>query len=197
MISSLNAWLTQRVCSISLIALLCLVYFALWHSRYSQEIQTSFKRPTNRPRLTDSQHVFVFYTTFVHFLAFLFPFRLCWGVWSLTRSLKKVTNRPDIHPLRRPSYDSELDGAKNCYVEAVPLDSSNEVLHAIIVPNYKEDLDTLRETLDVLACHPQASSNYEVGYIVSFRLSRLIYLHRFTSPWNKVKKDQMVKQRSS
>jgi hypothetical protein len=36
------------------------------------------------------------------------------------------------------------------------------VIHAIIVPNYKEELDTLRETLGVLGCHPQARTSYEV-----------------------------------
>lgn len=34
--------------------------------------------------------------------------------------------------------------------------------HAIIIPNYEEDINTLRETLKVLACHLQASSSYEV-----------------------------------
>jgi hypothetical protein len=38
------------------------------------------------------------------------------------------------------------------------------VLHAIILPNYKEDMDTLKETLEVLASHPQAKSSYEVGH---------------------------------
>ncbi|RDW92830.1 glycosyltransferase family 2 protein [Aspergillus mulundensis] len=37
-----------------------------------------------------------------------------------------------------------------------------EVTHAIIIPNYKEDIGTLRETLNVLASHPRARSRYEV-----------------------------------
>jgi hypothetical protein len=36
------------------------------------------------------------------------------------------------------------------------------VVHAIIIPNYKEDSDGLRETLDVLASHPQACASYDV-----------------------------------
>ncbi|KAF9770723.1 hypothetical protein IL306_011665 [Fusarium sp. DS 682] len=38
----------------------------------------------------------------------------------------------------------------------------DNVVHAIIIPNYKEELDTLRETLDVLSSHPQAHYSYDV-----------------------------------
>ena len=40
---------------------------------------------------------------------------------------------------------------------------SDSVVHAIILPSYKEDLDTLRETLSVLASHVLAKSSYDVG----------------------------------
>jgi len=36
------------------------------------------------------------------------------------------------------------------------------IIHTIILPNYKEDKDTLKETFLVLACQPQAKSSYEV-----------------------------------
>lgn len=39
----------------------------------------------------------------------------------------------------------------------------DKVIHAIIIPNYKEDVDGLRETLDVLASHPQARLSYDVS----------------------------------
>lgn len=37
------------------------------------------------------------------------------------------------------------------------------VVHAIMIPNYKEEMDTLQETLEVLASHPQARSSYDVS----------------------------------
>ena len=43
----------------------------------------------------------------------------------------------------------------------------DKVIHAIIIPNYKEDVDGLRETLDVLASHPQARSSYDVSSLTS------------------------------
>lgn len=39
----------------------------------------------------------------------------------------------------------------------------DKVVHAIIIPNYKEDVDGLRETLGVLASHPQARVSYDVS----------------------------------
>lgn len=36
------------------------------------------------------------------------------------------------------------------------------VIHAIIIPNYKEETDILRETLEVLASHPRARSSYDI-----------------------------------
>lgn len=43
--------------------------------------------------------------------------------------------------------------------------ATESVIHAIIVPNYKEEMDTLRETLEVLASHPQARETYDVSAI--------------------------------
>jgi hypothetical protein len=39
----------------------------------------------------------------------------------------------------------------------------DRVIHAIVIPNYKEENDTLRETLEVLASHPQARNTYDVS----------------------------------
>lgn len=36
------------------------------------------------------------------------------------------------------------------------------IRHIIIIPQYKEDLGTMYDTLDVLASHPQALTNYKV-----------------------------------
>lgn len=47
------------------------------------------------------------------------------------------------------------------YTETADIDQ-DRIIHAILIPNYKEELDGLRETLDVLACHPQARYQYDV-----------------------------------
>lgn len=38
----------------------------------------------------------------------------------------------------------------------------DQIKHLIIVPHYKESLDTLRETLSVLASHPNAITSYRI-----------------------------------
>ncbi|KAG6002406.1 hypothetical protein E4U21_003111 [Claviceps maximensis] len=40
--------------------------------------------------------------------------------------------------------------------------TEGDVIHAIMIPNYKEEMDTLQETLEVLASHSQARSSYDV-----------------------------------
>lgn len=52
--------------------------------------------------------------------------------------------------------------------EAEPdyLVNNQEVVHAIILPNYEENFDTLWTTLHVLASHPRAASQYEVSSVL-------------------------------
>jgi hypothetical protein len=64
--------------------------------------------------------------------------------------------------------DSEEEG-KSMYAMQDFIDSLGElqapedrIVHAIVLPNYMEDLGTLRETLDVLASHRRARTQYEV-----------------------------------
>lgn len=56
------------------------------------------------------------------------------------------------------TVDIELD-------ECVSREGMDKVLviHAIVIPNYKEEIDVLRETLDVLASHPRARTCYDVS----------------------------------
>ncbi|KAJ3361846.1 hypothetical protein HDU91_003703 [Kappamyces sp. JEL0680] len=44
-------------------------------------------------------------------------------------------------------------------IHDLPFDS---ILHVIIIPNYKEEMDTLCETLDVLASHETATTRYKI-----------------------------------
>jgi len=187
-----QSWCTQRVASLSLVLLLCVLYFALWHSnpphapnRYNTE------SPIGQQQygLTASQLILVCWTSFVHFLALVFPVRLCWGTWSLTRKLRKVPERIPSSPKQQPTdyeekvgdYEVRAEG-KYRLSDAFSIEMEAEakaqlVLHAIIIPNYKEDLDTLRETLDVLACHPQATSSYNVR--LSYFLYRVLALAEY------------------
>ena len=125
---------------------------------------------------------------------------------GMIRNLKMVAIQQQAS-LFRASSSKSRKGSEVGYEESVSSDSSDSMalstlnddewdeeplVHAIILPNYKEDLDTLRETLDVLACHPQASSSYEVGLLQQCSWEsgrranfRHFFFCRFTLPWNR------------
>lgn len=127
--------------------------------------------------------VFAYYCLLIHFLVFVFPLRACWSIIDLTKSLKKMRSKT-LRELRltgqrrgsstslsssetmgsvsSPGSSASSSEAGDLEAEMADRDMSS-VLHAIIVPNYKEEMDTLRETLDVLASHPQASISYDVS----------------------------------
>ncbi|PMD18508.1 hypothetical protein NA56DRAFT_672343 [Hyaloscypha hepaticicola] len=126
--------------------------------------------------MTNSQLVLVYYTIFVHVLGLLFPIRLCWAVKSMTTNLKRT--QIQAAPLRKlakriqfrhsKSESGYEDSLSSDYSESdveVSTESEYEdelLVHAIILPNYKEEMDTLRETLEVLASHQLARSSYEI-----------------------------------
>ncbi|RFN46966.1 glycosyl transferase gt-a type structural fold protein [Fusarium flagelliforme] len=132
-------------------------------------------------------YVFAYYCLLVHVLVCIFPLRACWTIWNLTQYMKRAARSDSLLDLkrlasRRDSYasasssetlistrtstsSSTTSEAGDCdpdfYTDGVP-GANDNVVHAIIIPNYKEEIDTLRETLDVLASHPQAHYSYDV-----------------------------------
>jgi hypothetical protein len=134
--------------------------------------------------------VFAYYCLFIHVLVSLFPIRACWSIFDITRSLRKTARSKTLRDIklshrRRGSstslsssetLTSSRDGSalsSSTSSEAGDLEpehfadsdapSMDNIVHAIIIPNYKEEVDSLRETLDVLASHPQARHSYDVS----------------------------------
>jgi hypothetical protein len=128
--------------------------------------------------------VWAYYSLLIHTLVFVFPIRACWAVWDLTRSLKKVARNKSLKDFKyshqrrlsstslssaetltssQSSSSSEAgDVEMGVYTDTADIDQ-DRIIHAILIPNYKEELDGLRETLDVLASHPQARYQYDVS----------------------------------
>lgn len=127
-----------------------------------------------------ARQLFAYYSVFVHVMALVFPIRACWAVWHVNKGLRRVK------PVRRPKraanraraaskvlYEGSL--STSCSFrsasESPPSEHDAEhefrsgmaVVHAILLPNYCEDIDNLRETLEVLACHAQAVQSYDVS----------------------------------
>ena len=140
-------------------------------------------------------NMFSYYCLFIHILVFVFPIRSCWAVFSITRSLRKTARNKSLKDFkfghRRRGSSTSLSSSETLTSsrelsstsssEAGDLDSElyvdgdiapDRVIHAIIVPNYKEENDTLRETLEVLASHPQARNTYDVSTHLQFSIAR-------------------------
>lgn len=141
------------------------------------------KHPRGHGKTNYAQFVLAFYTIACHLLGFTFPLRLCWSSWSLTQRLK-AAGALQLQQMPAPSQGcpkehwKTSDSGYESSNSSAPLSPSSElrggsafekgeyddlILHTIILPNYKEDMDTLKETLDVLASHSQAVSSYEVS----------------------------------
>jgi hypothetical protein len=111
----------------------------------------------------------------------MFPLRVCSAIWEVTQSLKRAARskkRKEFGSERKLSIYplSLIDSPVSSHASAVSSDSEDfesgyfadveqettQHFHAILIPNFKEDLDILRETLNVLACYPQARDQYDV-----------------------------------
>ncbi|KAM4059661.1 glycosyl transferase family group 2 domain-containing protein [Hirsutella rhossiliensis] len=135
--------------------------------------------------------VFAYYCLLIHVLVFLFPLRACWSVWDITQSLRRSAQSKALENfkmgLRRRGSSTSISSSETLTSDTLTSDSNaysstvseasdvepelytdntdaaqDPVIHAIIIPNYKEEMDTLKETLEVLASHPQAHLSYDI-----------------------------------
>ncbi|KAL2198960.1 glycosyl transferase family group 2-domain-containing protein [Corynascus similis CBS 632.67] len=161
----------------------------LENRRYTFMYETIDNLSAPRPRDPKSGgrllKLFSYYCLLIHFLVFIFPLRSCWAVFTITRNLKKVARARALRDIkfghrRRGSSTSlsssetltssrDISSTSSSEAGDLELDgladgdiAPDRVIHAIVIPNYKEENDTLRETLEVLASHPQARSTYDV-----------------------------------
>lgn len=81
-----------------------------------------------------------------------------------------------IHTIFLISNLKTLFGSINAFYSARKHSMTNwdckaDVVHSIIIPQYKEEMGTMFDTLDVLASHPLAISSYKVLLSVNLDLS--------------------------
>jgi hypothetical protein len=189
--SSIFAWASRRAGGLAMIATIGLSYWViskeLQTQRYSFQYQQQDSLSAPIYEATSSgiwTRFFAYYCLFIHILVAMFPLRACWAIWDLTRNLKKTARSKTLQDVkfshRRRGSSTSLSSAETLTSARDFSASSSEagdepeylldadmatdtVIHAIIVPNYKEEMDTLRETLEVLASHPQARDTYDVS----------------------------------
>ena len=185
------SWCSRRVGGLSLIAVLFLCYWVLSseiktpkdYGRHSGKLSGhSYRNGDGTPRAVGTlTALFAYYSLLIHILVVVFPIRACYAIWDISRSLRRmgrVKKWKEIESLRLSSYSlssaetltpshpylssSEAGDFDSGYLADSEVEQNNDI-HAILIPNYKEDIQVLRETLDVLACHPQARSQYDVS----------------------------------
>lgn len=134
--------------------------------------------------LSPAQSIFVVYCMMIHLHMFTFCLRLGWSILRLTARTKEALGRRFTEiPLDSPYSSPSDEGYDSQPLSPVSLPSpdpfneklssvnvpkgvaEDELTHAIILPNYCEDLHTLETTLRVLASHPRARSQYEVSLL--------------------------------
>jgi hypothetical protein len=189
--SSVFAWASRRAGGLAMVATIGLSYWViskeLETQRYSYQYQQqdSLSAPIYQPRGSGVwTRVFAYYCLLIHVLVAMFPLRACWAIWDLTRNLQRMSRSKTLQDVkfshRRRGSSTSLSSAETLTSSRDFSASSSEagdepeylidadiavdsVVHAIIIPNYKEEMDTLRETLEVLASHPQARDTYDVS----------------------------------
>jgi hypothetical protein len=131
-----------------------------------------------------SQMLFIFYYSYAHLSMFLFVPQLSIAIWQTTKGLAAVGKKRRFGDSSSSSsmvysdsgYSSDLSDeiSSNGYprspssITKADLPLEDRILHAIIVPNYMEELDTLRETLGVFAAHDRARYQYDVSWLLTF-----------------------------
>jgi hypothetical protein len=79
--------------------------------------------------------------------------------WKLPSTLPSSADT-SVSQISTSQSSSEID-ASDSITESE--DDQGLVIHTMITPNYREDVDILKETLDVLASHPQARYSYDAS----------------------------------
>jgi len=159
-------WISRCAPGISIILLVFLISFAFIDGR------AWIFSPLRRVVMT--------YSILVHINAFTFSLRLIWALFWVERGIRNTLQRrmPSKrcetftkcdHPSSGlPTASHALTALRINGMSKVEFDGTAacapEVTHTIIVPNYMEDVETLRKTLSVLA-HHRARTQYEVSFV--------------------------------
>jgi hypothetical protein len=168
-------WLSRCLPGLSIIALILMLVFA-FSDLVKSSLWKSFFPPSTKPPsegpwsgLNIAQTFFVVYIIFIHTQMFAFTIRLGLSLFNIHKETQRAINRrlcnsdPDS-PFTDGSRDSFNQSALKSFNTTDIEVGTRELINAIILPNYCEDLHTLETTLKVLASHPRAESQYDVSF---------------------------------
>ena len=147
---SYYAWVTRCIPAFSICAVAVLLVLALIVQPHGREEEGRYNGET-----TWAQMVLSVYTVLLHIMSIAFPVRVCWSMVDMIRRMKDATA---VMPNTRRRRVASLTSDEGDFTFPVPL-------LIVIIPAYKEEVETLEMTLRVLASHSQARHCYHVRAI--------------------------------
>jgi hypothetical protein len=184
------SWCSRRVGGLSITALVFISGTVIYNEH--QALKNGLVDVTRITWTGRLLTIFAYYSFIIHVTVAVFPIRACLAIWDLTRNLRRASqsqkwsefgperklstyslssSAATLTPSRASATSSDTEDFDSGYFADVEPESTPN-LHAVLIPNYKEDIDVLRETLDVLASHPQARDQYDVSdYFAAYKFS--------------------------
>lgn len=140
-------YLTRIVPALSLIGVLILLVCSFIVAPYGR-----VRNGEHHGEATKSQLILAVYTIILHVLSVMFAVRVCWSMGDVINGINENANVVE-KPRRRKSQASKNTRVVNLH---------SGPTFVVIIPAYKEDIETLQETIAVLASHPRARCSYHV-----------------------------------
>lgn len=142
-----SSYLTRIIPALSVVAVVVLLFAALVLAPYGKSQRGEQHAPSSH-----SQLILSIYIVLLHIPSVLFPARVCWAIGDIMKKTRETAGLKD-DPKSRKTVTVKKGQETMTYPSP---------LFVIIVPAYKEAVETLEETLRVLASHPQARHAYHV-----------------------------------
>ncbi|KAL2853504.1 Frag1/DRAM/Sfk1 family-domain-containing protein [Aspergillus pseudodeflectus] len=140
-------WITRCLPGLNIIGLVVLLLVLSCQSSDHESEQDSRHGWAQLMRLSWLSQFFVAYNLIINV-------EIIWFVLRTSLALRNSTRHVGDIISRRTPHSSDQGFARKA--------GESDMIHAIVIPNYKEDTEMLRATLATLARHPRARSQYEV-----------------------------------
>lgn len=147
----IGLWLQRCTPGVSSLVIIFLLGISFISSTTGDTPEINHDTGMGRQRLTFSEGFFIFYTLFLHVVVSAIPLRIFRGARLATRQIQA-----ELEGSQQESDQPEDPQGRGHQ------SSPSEAIHVSIIPSYKESLETLQDTLRVLASHRFAKSTYDV-----------------------------------
>lgn len=147
----IGLWLQRCTPGVSSLVVIFLLSVSIARSVIGEAQETTNDTGLGRQQLTFSEGFFIFYTICLHVILSALPLRMFRGAMLATREIQGA--------LKASQQESDQPGVPESRSHQ---SSPSGVIHVSIIPSYKESIETLQDTLRLLASHRLARSSYDV-----------------------------------